>query len=34
VEAESNLATVTTDRRLLVFRTPTGSWEIRLRDLR
>jgi hypothetical protein len=34
VEAESNLVTVTTPRRLLIFRTPTGSWEIRLRDLR
>ena len=31
VEAESNLATITTSRRLLVFRTPSGSWEIRLR---
>ena len=31
VEAESNLATVTTSRRLLVCRTPSGSWEIRLR---
>ena len=31
VEAESNLATVTTSRRLLIFRTPTSSWEIRLR---
>ena len=30
-EAESNVATVTTSRRLLIFRTPTGSWEIRLR---
>jgi hypothetical protein len=34
IEAESNLVTVTTARRLLIFRTPTGSWEIRLRDLR
>jgi hypothetical protein len=34
IVAESNLATVTTGRRLLIFRTPTGSWEIRLRDLR
>jgi hypothetical protein len=31
VVAEANLATVTTDHRLLIFRTPTGSWEIRLR---
>jgi hypothetical protein len=29
--AESNLATVTTSRRLLIFRTPTTTWEIRLR---
>ena len=34
IVAESNLATVTTARRLLIFRTPTGSWEIRLRNLR
>jgi hypothetical protein len=32
--AESNIATVTTARRLLIFRTPTGTWEIRLRNLR
>ncbi len=31
VEAESNVATVTTNHRLLIFRTPTASWEIRLR---
>ena len=34
IVAESNIATVTTPRRLLIFRTPTGTWEIRLRDLR
>jgi hypothetical protein len=34
VAAESNLATVTTSQRLLVFRGPSGSWELRLRDLR
>jgi hypothetical protein len=34
IVAESNLVTVTTPRRLLIFRTPTGSWEIRLRNLR
>jgi hypothetical protein len=34
IEFESNFATVTTDRRLLIFRTPFGSWEVRLRDLR
>jgi hypothetical protein len=31
IEAESNVATVTTNHRLLIFRTPTTSWEIRLR---
>jgi hypothetical protein len=30
-DAEANLATVTTSRRLLIFRTPTTTWEIRLR---
>lgn len=34
VVAESNLATVTTNQRLLVFRGPSGSWEVRLRDTR
>ena len=34
VTARANLATVTTDRRILIFRGPTGSWEERLRSLR
>jgi hypothetical protein len=34
VDAGGNLATVTTDRRVLVFRTPTGTWEERRRTLR
>ena len=29
VVAKSNLVTVTTNRRLLIFRSPTGSWEER-----
>jgi hypothetical protein len=34
VTAESNLATLTAGRRLLIFRATTGSWEERSRDLR
>jgi hypothetical protein len=33
VTAESNLATLTVGRRVLIFRATTGSWEERLRDL-
>jgi hypothetical protein len=33
VTAESNLATLTFGRRVLIFRATTGSWEQRLRDL-
>jgi len=33
VSAESNLATLTAGRRLLIFRATTGSWEERSRDL-
>jgi len=33
VNADSNLATVTTDRRVLIFRAPSGSWEERRRTL-
>jgi hypothetical protein len=34
VSAQSNLATLTLGRRLLIFRATTGSWEERARDLR
>ena len=34
VTAESNLATLTTNRRVLIFRATTGTWEERSRDLR
>jgi hypothetical protein len=34
VKASANFATVTTDRRVLIFRSPTGSWEERRRTLR
>ena len=33
VTAESNLATVTSSRRVLIFRATTGTWEERSRDL-
>ena len=33
VEARSNVATVTTQRRLLIFRANTGSWEERRRKI-
>ncbi len=33
VSAESNLATLTAGRRILIFRATTGSWEERARDL-
>ena len=34
VTAESNLATLTVGRRVLIFRATTGSWEERARNLR
>ena len=34
VEAQANVATITTERRLLIFRTPTRTWEERWRTLR
>ena len=34
IDVESNLATLTMNHRLLIFRSPTGSWESRLRELR
>ena len=34
LEARANLATLTTSRRLLVFRATTGGWEARSLDLR
>jgi hypothetical protein len=33
VEARSNLATVTTNRRVLIFRAPSGAWSERTLDL-
>ena len=33
-EIAARIATLTTDRRILIFRTPTGTWEERRRDLR
>ena len=33
IDARANLVTLTTDRRLLVFRSPSGSWEERRRQL-
>lgn len=33
VSASANVATVTTSRRVLIFRSPSGTWEIRLRTL-
>ncbi len=33
VEARSNIATVTTQHRLLIFRANTGSWEVRRREI-
>jgi len=34
VSAESNLVTLTGDRRILIFRATTGTWEERARDVR
>jgi hypothetical protein len=34
ITASANIATLTTDRRILIFRTPTSTWEERRRDLR
>ena len=34
LSAESNLATLTSNRRVLIFRSTTGSWEERRRELR
>ena len=33
IDARANLVTLTTERRLLIFRSPTGSWEVRRREL-
>jgi hypothetical protein len=33
VEARSNLVTVSTDRRVLIFRAPSGAWSERKLDL-
>jgi hypothetical protein len=33
ITTAANLATLTTNRRVLIFRAPTGTWEERVRDL-
>jgi hypothetical protein len=34
ISAKSDIVTITTNRRLLIFRSPTGSWEVRRLNLR
>ena len=34
LDTSANLATLTTNRRVLIFRAPSGSWEERRRNLR